>query len=301
MSQDKGQRDHPDTNGTFHPEEAKGKSSPSAHSRPMSEPLKRVNRLCFYEPLDTKAGVARVSVNSSGRVGLSSNCITCVMGSKDSPETERKCLVKEEQDRNNQSRSQLNAEPARKQKAQTGSASLQEPLAFPKYVEAQFQRSPPAQLRPVPFTRSKARQTLADWRRPPPAEPPHRNVQSCSVPRKRSHNAVTPVASPTEDCRTDVLRHKSAPTHGPVCTNFRTGPDVNSSLLLSSSSCSCSSLSSLDSPPTLPPCSVLDSRKRAVGTLQRELNALFTQKMEELHLKSPMFFAGKLSVRHWNL
>lgn len=290
MSQDKGQRDHPDTNGTFHPEEAKGKSSPSAHSRPMSEPLKRVNRLCFYEPLDTKAGVfARVSVNSSGRVGLSSNCITCVMGSKDSPETERKCLVKEEQDRNNQSRSQLNAEPARKQKAQTGSASLQESLAFQ------------TQLRPVPSTRSKARQTLADWRRPPPAEPPHRNVQSCSVPRKRSHNAVTPASSPTEDCRTDVLGHRSAPTHGPVCTNFRTRPDVKSSLLLSSSSCTCSSLSSLDSPPTLPPCSVLDSRKRAVGTLQRELNALFTQKMEELHLKSPMFFAGKLSVRHWNL
>lgn len=301
MSQDKEQRDHPDTNGTFHPEEAKGKSSPSAHSRPMSEPLKRVNRLCFYEPLDTKAGVfARVSVNSSGRVGLSSNCITCVMGSKDSPDTEPKGLVKEEQGRQTQSRSQLNEEPARKQKAPNGSASLQEPRAFPKCVEAQSERSPPAQLRPAPFTRSKARPTLADWRGPPPAEPLLRTAQYCSVPRKHSHTAVRPAASPTEDCRTDVLGHKSAPTHGPIGTHFRTGPDVNG-FLLSSSSSSCSSLSSLDSPPTLPPCSLLDGRKRAVGTLQRELNALFTQKMEELHLKSPMFFAGKLSVRQRNL
>uniref|UniRef100_A0A8C6TKW3 Phosphoinositide phospholipase C n=1 Tax=Neogobius melanostomus TaxID=47308 RepID=A0A8C6TKW3_9GOBI len=67
-------------------------------------------------------------------------------------------------------------------------------------------------------------------------------------------------------------------------------------LLLTDSSSSCDSfgsLSSLDTPPMLPPRSVLDSRKRAVGTLQREMNALFAQKMEELRHKSPMFFAGK--------
>lgn len=253
-----------------------------------------------------KAGVfARVAVNSSGRVGLSSNCITCVMGSKDSPETERKCLVKEEQDRSNQTKIHFNAEPVGKQNAHTAQTTLQEPLPFPKeYVEAQFQNSPQAQLRPVPFTRSKARQTLADWRVRPQAEPSQRTVQSCSIPRKRSHNAVRPAPALRADCRTDVHRNKSAPTHGAVCSNFRNGPSITGSLLLrSSSSSSCdsfSSLSSLESPPMLPPCSVFDNRKRAVGTLQRELNALFTQKMEELHLKSPMFFAGKISVRQRN-
>lgn len=295
LPQEKGQRDHPDTNGTFHPEEAKGKSSPSTQSRPMSEPLKRVNRLCFYEPLDMKAGVfTRVAVNSSGRVGLSSNCITCVMGSKDSPETERKCLVKEEQDRRNQTKSRFNAQAVGEQKAHAGHTTFQDPLPFPRQcVEGQ------AQLRPVSFSRSKARQTLADWRVGPQAEPSQRNVQSCIIPRKRSHNAVRPAL--TADCRADVHPHKSAPTHGPVCVNFINRPNINGCLLLSSSSCdSFSSLSSLDSPPTLPPCSVFNSRKRAVGTLQRELNALFTQKMEELHLKSPMFFAGKISVRRRN-
>lgn len=294
LSQEKGQRDQPDTNGTFHPEEAKGKSSPSTQSRPMSEPLRRVNRLCFYEPLDAKAGVfARVAVNSSGRVGLSSNCITCVMGSRDSPETERKCLVKEEQERGHPTKTHCDAEPVGKQSAHSAQTTVQEP-------QAQFQYSPQAQLTPVPFTRSKARQTLADWRVRPQAEPPQRTVQSCSIPRKRSHNAVRPAQTLTVDCRTAVHRHKSAPTHGAVCSNFINGPNVNGSLLLSSSSSSCDSFSSLgswDSPPMLPPCSVFDSRKRAVGTLQRELNALFTQKMEELHLKSPMFFAGKLSAR----
>lgn len=270
----------------------------------MSEPLKRANRLCFYEPLDLKAGVfARVAVNSSGRVGLSSNCITCVMGSKDSPETEQKCLVKEEHDRSNQTKTHFNAEPEGKHNSHTGQATLQESLPFPKqYVEAQFQYSPQAQLRPGPFTRSKARQTLADWRVPPQAEPSQRNVQSCSIPRKRSHNAVRPAPTLMADCRSDVPRDNSVPTQGPVCSNFTNRPTINGSLVLSSSS-SCdsfSSLSSLESPPMLPPRSVFDGRKRAVGTLQRELNALFTQKMEELHLKSPMFFAGKISVRRRN-
>uniref|UniRef100_A0A674P9T9 Phosphoinositide phospholipase C n=1 Tax=Takifugu rubripes TaxID=31033 RepID=A0A674P9T9_TAKRU len=182
LSQEKGHRDNPDTNGTFHPEGGKGKSSHVTQNRPMSEPLKRVSRVCFYEPLDMKPGVfARVAVTSSGRVGLSSNCITCVMGSKDSPETERKCLVKEQQDRSDQAKTHLNAEPV----SHTARPTSQQPVPFPKHhVEAQFQYSPQVQLRPVPFPRSKARQTLGDWRVRPQAEHSQRNVQSCSIPRK---------------------------------------------------------------------------------------------------------------------
>lgn len=246
-----------------------------------------------------KPGVfARVAVTSSGRVGLSSNCITCVMGSKDSPETERKCLVKEQRDRSNQAEPHLNAEPVGKQHSHTARPTSQEPVPFPKHhVEAQFQYSPQVQLRPVPFPRSKARQTLGDWRVRPQAEHSQRNVQSCSIPRKRSHNAVTPAPTLTVDW-TDVHHQKSALNYGALCYESVNSANTNGSLLLSNSSLSScgslSSLSSLDSPPMLPPCSVFDSRKRAVGTLQRELNALFTQKMEELHLKSPMFFAGKI-------
>lgn len=261
----------------------------------MSEPLKRVSRVCFYEPLDMKPGVfARVAVTSSGRVGLSSNCITCVMGSKESPETERKGLVKEQQDRSDQAKTHLKAEPV----SRTARPPPQQPVPFPKHhVEAQFQYSPQVQLRPVPFPRSKARQTLGDWRVRPQAEHWQRNVQSCSIPRKCSPNAVTPAPTLTVG-RTDVHRQKSAPNSGALRYESVSSAKTKGCLRLSNSSLSScgslSSLSSLDSPPMLPPCSVLDSRKRAVGTLQRELNALFTQKMEELHLKSPMFFAGKI-------
>lgn len=239
----------------------------------MSEPLRRAGRLCFYEPLDTRAGVfSRVAVSGSGRVGLSSNCITCVMGSKDSPEAEAECVVKEGQDRSNQ--------------RQTRVRGQQPPAPLPKLcVEA----SPQAGLRPFP--RSTARQTLADWRLRPETEPPHREVQSCSVPRKCPQNAVKPAPTLGVDCRTHVHRQLA------LCTELPDRPKRNGCLLLSSSSSSLSSssLSSLESSPALPPASLFDSRRRAVGTLQRELNALFTQKMEELHLKSPMFFAGKVS------
>uniref|UniRef100_A0A3P9NJ02 Phosphoinositide phospholipase C n=1 Tax=Poecilia reticulata TaxID=8081 RepID=A0A3P9NJ02_POERE len=146
------------------------------------------HRLRFHEP--------------SGRVGMSSNCITCVIGSKESPEAERK--VEETQ-------------------------------------------------------KGKSGKTDGDRQ--------ERNV--CSDPDKRQaqQDAVTKTAA--------------AP------------PDLQQPL----DSSSYDSLSSLESPPMLPPRSILDSRKRAVGTLQREMNALFAQKMEELHHKSPMFFTGKMSLR----
>lgn len=304
--QDKGPLDHPDTNGGFHPEEGKGKSSLFTQCRPMSEPLKRVNRLHFHEPLDAKPGVfARVAVNSSGKVGMSSNCITCVMGSE-SPECEQRSLVKERQgckskrphgqgqERHNQTTKQVPSESVAKPHLFTAHADLKECLPLPKpHVEAQFQYSPQA-LQPFSFPRNKVRQTLGTQHIQPQSEPSRRIIQSCSVPRRRSRNTVTPSPSLTADCRTQLKWQQGTHhNYGTVCS-----PNINVLLLSDSSSCdSLSSLSSMGSPPTLPPCSVLDNRKRAVGTLQREMNALFAQKMEELRLRSPMFFAGKISVR----
>lgn len=313
--QAKGPWDHPDTNGAFHPEEGKGKSPISAQQRPMSEPLKRASRLRFHDPLDMKPGVfARVALNSSGRVGMSSNCITCVMGSKESPEAERKSPVKERQgckpkrahgerqERSNQTKRHVQPEPLAKPQPLAAQTESQESPPLPKScVEAQFQCSPPALLQPIPFPRSKARQTLGAQHIRPQPDASQRNARSCSVPRRRSPNTVTPAPNLTADCRTNLRwQEATPPNYGAVCTKF-TNSNVNDVLLLSdSSSCdSFGSLSSFESPPMLPPCSVLDSRKRAVGTLQREMNALFAQKMEELRLKSPMFFAGKIYVRHY--
>lgn len=304
--------DHPDTNGAFHPEEGKGKSPFFAQRRPMSEPLKRASRLRFHEPLDTKPGVfARVALNSSGRVGMSSNCITCVMGSKESPEAERKTPVKEKQgskpkrghgrrpERNNQNVRQ--AQSVAKPLPLAGQTGSQESPPRPRSVEAQFQCSPQALLRPIPFPKSKARQTLGAQHIRPQPQSSLRNARSCSVPRRRSPNVVTPAPSLTADCRSSLpWQQAMPPNYGTIGTKL-TNSTVNEVLLLSDSS-SCDtfgSQSSLESPPMLPPSSVLDSRKRAVGTLQREMNALFAQKMEELRLKSPMFFAGKICVKQY--
>uniref|UniRef100_A0A3Q1FRI3 Phosphoinositide phospholipase C n=1 Tax=Acanthochromis polyacanthus TaxID=80966 RepID=A0A3Q1FRI3_9TELE len=177
----------------------KASSSLYAQRRPMSEPLKRASRLRFHDPLDMKSGVfARVALNSSGRVGMSSNCITCVIGSKESPEAERKSQVEERQEcktkMSDEDRQRSNCTPSTKTQVQSETVAKSQPLS-----------------------------TCPD-------------LQQSSPKRK----------------------------------------------------------SGMESPPMLPPRSVLDSRKRAVGTLQREMNALFAQKMEELRHKSPMFFAGKM-------
>uniref|UniRef100_A0A8C4V9A7 Phosphoinositide phospholipase C n=1 Tax=Falco tinnunculus TaxID=100819 RepID=A0A8C4V9A7_FALTI len=52
-----------------------------------------------------------------------------------------------------------------------------------------------------------------------------------------------------------------------------------------------SSLESLGSPEF--PSRWSETSRRQVGTLQREMNALFVQKMEEIRSKSPIFFTGK--------
>lgn len=308
--------DRPDTNGALHPEEGKGKSSPFVQRRPMSEPLKRASRLRLHEPPDMKPGVfARVALSSSGRVGMSSNCITCVIGSKESPEAERKVQEKQEGNyaKTDMDRQEdcVNSSPDKRQvqlvavtKTSGPPPDLQQPMSKTgSCMEAQFQYSPQALLHPIPFSRSKARQTLGSQHLRPHPESHHRSVRSCSVPRRCFPNAVTPTPCMTPDCRTNLCwQQTTPPNYGSVCGSLSTpikNLTVNEVLLLSdSSSCdSFDSLGSFESPPMLPPRSVLDSRKRAVGTLQREMNALFAQKMEELHHKSPMFFAGKMSLR----
>uniref|UniRef100_A0A672JM82 Phosphoinositide phospholipase C n=1 Tax=Salarias fasciatus TaxID=181472 RepID=A0A672JM82_SALFA len=177
--------------GASEERDSEDRDKASAARRPMSEPLKRAGR--------------------SGRVGMSSNCITCVVGCKGSPEAERK--------------------------------------------------------------------------------------------NQRSPNAVTPAPSPTPHCNTSLCwQQTTPPNYGAVrgsALASLSNSNATRGVFLSSSSSgeSLGSLSSLDSPPMLPPRSVLDNRKRAVGTLQREMNALFAQKMEELRHKSPMFFTGKKHAR----
>lgn len=311
----KGSWEHPDSNGAFCPEGGKGKSSLPDHRRPMSEPLKRASRLRFHEPPDMKPGVfARVALNSSGRVGVSSNCITCMIGSEESPETERRGQSEEgregESKVSEQEVPEMNKptpppkrsdclEPATMPHPPSAQAGVQQSLPKAKsYLEEQRPFSPHALLRSMPLPRSKARQTLGPQHLRPQPDSLKSSIRSCSVPRRRSPNAVMPAPSLPPDCKSSLgWQQPPPPTYGAV-SSAPSAVKVNDAVALSdSSSCdSFGSLSSLDSPPMLPPRSVLDSRRRAAGTLQREMNALYAQKLEELRHMSPMFFAGKTSV-----
>uniref|UniRef100_A0A8C5EP40 Phosphoinositide phospholipase C n=1 Tax=Gouania willdenowi TaxID=441366 RepID=A0A8C5EP40_GOUWI len=165
----------------------------------------------------------------------------------------------------------------------------------------------------VTVTKDYSSEGASEGRRPedlnkPPAAafhhfppPQHHNGASgvaFKIQAARSANAVTPAPSPAPDCRTNLCWQQLPPFNygsasGPLLMLSTNGEGKEGMLLSdSSSSGSFCSLSSSESPPMLPPRSVLNSRKRAVGTLQREMNALFAQKMEELRHKSPMFFSS---------
>uniref|UniRef100_A0A8C1UHI4 Phosphoinositide phospholipase C n=1 Tax=Cyprinus carpio TaxID=7962 RepID=A0A8C1UHI4_CYPCA len=170
----------------FYPEP---RATPYRNRGAMSEPLKRANKLRLQDPLDEKPGVfARIAINSSGRVGMTSNCIKCVIGSKESPDLERK-------------------------------------------VTSTFTQRTPASLRPERVSRSP---TLSRQVQPEPILKPQGLAQTDSKPKSDPQALPKPVPLPRS--------------------------------------------------------------RRAAGTLQREMNALFAQKMEEIRSKSPLFFTGKVAI-----
>lgn len=296
------------TNGQLHPDDSKGKSTffyPEPRATPyrnrgtVSEPLKRANKLRLQDPLDEKPGVfARVAINSSGRVGMSSNCIKCVIGSKESPDLDRKdtgtfiqCnpapLRPERASRSPTASRQVQPEPILKPQAlaQTDSKPKSDPQALPKPI-------------PLPRSRAKVRQTLATQPLHPTEDLTVRNARSCSVPRRLLHSPSTP-PPPIPDSKTSLCRQCPAPTnYGSNCNETRSVNDIKR--FSDSDSSSCDSLASLDLPTIFPPRG-MENRKRAAGTLQREMNALFAQKMEEIRSKSPLFFAGKVYAVRWIL
>lgn len=283
------------TNGQLHPDDSKGKSA-FFHPEPraktsrdrgaMSEPLKRANRLRLQDPLDEKPGVfARVAINSSGRVGMTSNCIKCVIGTKESPDLERKVT------------STASPRPERSCRSPTAFRQVQpEPNPKPQVLaqtDSKHKPDPQGHIKPVPLprTRPNVLQTLGSPSLRLTEDPSVRNALSCSVPRRflRSPPAPPPLIP---DSKTSLCRQCSAPPeYGSNCN-----VSVNDVMRLSDSdSSSCDSLASLDLPAMFPPRG-MENRRRAAGTLQREMNALFAQKMDEIRSKSPLFFAGKVSI-----
>uniref|UniRef100_A0A7M4F4K2 Phosphoinositide phospholipase C n=1 Tax=Crocodylus porosus TaxID=8502 RepID=A0A7M4F4K2_CROPO len=70
----------------------KGKSQTRAHGgATFSEPIRRSNRVRLQEHQSEKQSVfARCAINGSGRIGMATNCMKCMIGSSESPDLECK-------------------------------------------------------------------------------------------------------------------------------------------------------------------------------------------------------------------
>uniref|UniRef100_A0A8C6K3T5 Phosphoinositide phospholipase C n=1 Tax=Melopsittacus undulatus TaxID=13146 RepID=A0A8C6K3T5_MELUD len=148
------------------------------------------------ESSEKQSVFARCAINSSGRIGVATNCMKCMIGSQDSPD-----------------------------------------------LECQWSDHP---------TRPIAKDILHHDQRQAA------DLQSCSSPGTGGKYGSTV--------------NLVAASNGSISSNS-------------------SSLESLGSPEFPKRCS--ETSRRQVGTLQREMNALFVQKLEEIRSKSPIFFTGK--------
>lgn len=235
----------------------KGKSQTHAHGgATFSEPIRRSNRVRLQEHQSEKQSVfARCAINGSGSIGMATNCMKCMIGSSESPDLECKW-------------SDHTTRPITKDMLhhdQYSSITGDERLEL-KYWGIQDQPRPQSDL-----------QTFSG---PGTADDLPRSTQSFVTPGKKNGESK-------------CFGVKAHPRQRWQCqSGGKYGSTVNlvtaSNGSISSNS---SSLESLGSPEFPKRCS--ENSRRQVGTLQREMNALFVQKLEEIRSKSPIFFTGK--------
>lgn len=239
----------------------KGHSSGKAKScaagaAAFSEPLRRANRVRLQEQQSEKQSVfARCAINSSGRIGVATNCMKCMIGSKESPDLE----------------GQWSDHPAR-------------PIAKDLLRHEQYSS-----------ITGEERVELSTWA--VKGQPRRRSdLQPCSSPGTADDLArsAQPFASPGKKNLEPKCHGIKA--HSRQRWQCQSGGKYGSTVNLvaasnGSISSSSSSLESLGSPEFPKRCS--EPSRRQAGTLQREMNALFLQKLEEIRSKSPIFFTGK--------
>ncbi|XP_072283273.1 1-phosphatidylinositol 4,5-bisphosphate phosphodiesterase eta-2 isoform X2 [Pyxicephalus adspersus] len=253
----------PSTPTEMHSKGLKGKSCSSGKSKghvrisrgtTFSESFRRSERVPHHDSPSHKMGVfARCSMNGSGRIGMATNCMKCMIGSKESPDLDCKWS-------DNTSTKPIIHDI----KAREHYSSVQEERLELKYYGITDQ----------PRRQQTDLLSLNDNGN---ANDPPRNSQSVVIPGKKNGDSK-------------CAGMKSNPRQRWQCqTGGRYGSTVNLVPVGSGSvSSSSSSLESVGSPEQ----SVgwHENSRRQMGTLQREMNALFVQKLEEIRSKSPIFF-----------
>eukprot|EP00063_Salmo_salar_P046891 XP_014021726.1 PREDICTED: 1-phosphatidylinositol 4,5-bisphosphate phosphodiesterase eta-2-like [Salmo salar] len=184
----------------------------------------------------------------------------------------------------NQPQPQLHPQPQSLPQAQPQSLPQAQPQSLP---QAQPQSHPEVILRNrhPPSSPARVRRTLETPASQRPSNTSRTKARSRSVPRKQHTSPITPVVN-----RRAAVHWQPQTPSPPPQNHCRYGhqPIPNGLYLSDSDSSSVGSIDSLSL--ELLPSRVPVSGQREVGTLQREMNALFDQKMKEIRCKSPLFF-----------
>ncbi|XP_056244616.1 1-phosphatidylinositol 4,5-bisphosphate phosphodiesterase eta-2 [Seriola aureovittata] len=285
------------------------------HKGTMSEPVRRAHRVKIHEPPETRRGIfSRMSSTDSHHMGPapcviadnfdleSSSQASCPDGpAPDSQNpiqeelenelnepTESNCAEQEtlqtlepEQPEPSEELSvepQTAIEPERPPEASSQSGSLPQPEPVPQPLPQPEAKPPP--LIP-PASPARVRRTLEAPATPRPPTPIRTKVRSRSCPRKQTTSPQTPMVKHKPAFHWQTQRAQNCGSYSNQVRHIPNG------LCLSDSTCS-SSGGSTDSLEFVPSCLPADAEKRE-GTLQREMKALFDQKMREIRCKSPLF------------
>lgn len=279
----------------------------AAHKGAMSEPVRRAHRVKIHEPPETRRGIfSRMSSTDSHHMGSSpmkddsfdfdsppqTSCINGPAPGSQNPiqeefENEHNELAlltcaEQEADRTREPErpEQCQEEPqmrATQPEVETDPVPQPQPVPHPQIQPEDT--SPP--LIP-PSSPARVRRTLGTPVHPLPSTPVRTKVRSHSCPRKPTSAAQMPTALRRHASR---LQTQGLLRHGSSGSQVKPIPN---GLCLSDSTSSSSNVST-DSQ-EFAPSSGKDGAERREGTLQREMKALFDQRLREIRCKSPLFF-----------
>ncbi|XP_041801425.1 1-phosphatidylinositol 4,5-bisphosphate phosphodiesterase eta-2 [Chelmon rostratus] len=299
---------------------AQGPAAKAAiHKGAMSEPVRRAHRVKIHDPPETRRGIfSRMSSTDSHHMWPAPCAQADSFDLEPSPQDS--CPGGPAPDSHNPIQEELENEPdaspesnhAEQETAQTSETeqheqyeeSSKEPqpdkdvATEPEHPpETQIQTDVPPQPQPVPHplfqleakspplippsSPARVRRTLEAPATPRPPTPMRTKARSRSCPRKQTTSPQTPMVN-----RKPALRWQTQQAQNCGSYSRQVRPIPNG--LCMSDSTSSSSDGSTDSLEFVPSCVAAGADQRE-GTLQREMKALFDQRMREIRCKSPLF------------
>lgn len=292
------------------------------HKGAMSEPVRRAHRVKIHEPPDTRRGIfSRMSSTDSHHMGVA----PCVKADNfdfesspqasrlDSPVPGSQNPIQEELENEHNESPVLNCaeqetgqiveaeqaeqseglpeEPQRDKDVATEPETQSQTDSLPQPQSVPHPRlEPEAKSFPLipPSSPARVRRTLEAPVYPLPSTPIRIKARSRSCPRKQTTSRQTPLV-----IRKPAILWQTQQTQR--CGSYsRQVRPIPNGLYLSDSTSSSSDVST-DNLEFVPPCMPPGAEQRE-GTLQREMKALFDQRMREIRCKSPLFLNGESSV-----